>query len=350
VGRSKPREGTGQLDRHAGRNQVFVRGDRWLAPGRYRLRMTVHLTSAYVDGAVILGYTRRDRNIRFTFNAGDYEFAALKRDQRVALDSVDCEMHGVRDAEEAFAGQTVKTTVRFPAPATSFRLEFLIDGPMVLALVNGQEVGSYHSPDAQALEGHVGFAVKSGAIRVEHPTLETYRRRRFTGQDGARTEGLRLEDTGPVTLSRMINRQVVGFDTPPEGALLLWVPRPSKSGEQAVSALGADVFQIAKLLDQKLNEQQLSIPMIVVLPDVLEGAFSTELQAHLGPALSRPVSFLVHRKSTPLAKLDDAYPVSVPMALFVDPHGVVRTMSPCQTEMAILPHDLFHWLSIYRVP
>ena len=106
---------------------------------------------------------------------------------------------------------------------------------------------------------------------------------------------------------------------------------------------------VARFLDQKLEEKQLSTPLVVVLPATLAEAEATELRGHLTREIARRTLFLTHQKSVSLAKLDDAFPVSAPMALFVDPHGVVRSMSPCPTEMAILPHDLTHWLSIYRV-
>ncbi|MFH0946977.1 MAG: hypothetical protein V2A76_17435, partial [Planctomycetota bacterium] len=96
VGRSRPRETTGQLDRYSGRRQAFTRGNLWLPPGRHRLEMTVHFTTAYVDGALILGYTRRDRNVRLTFTGGDLDYATGKRDQAVPLDFIDCTLHGVR--------------------------------------------------------------------------------------------------------------------------------------------------------------------------------------------------------------------------------------------------------------
>ena len=348
VGRRRPRATTGQLDRWSGRRQSFVRGNLWLSPGRHRLAMTVHFTTSYVDGALILGYTRRDRNIRFTFTGGDYDYATGKRDQAAPLDFIDCTLHGVREAETAFAGQTLKAAVRFPAPATSFRVEILIDGSTVLALVNGKEIGSYQSPDGQPIEGYVGFAVGSGAYQVELPTVEVFRRRSFGDVSESRTEGLSLSDAGPVTLSHMINRPVVGFETPQEGALLLWVPRPKQEDPAAWKDLYSKLYDAVLDLDRRLRERELSVPLLLVLPEAAEPQGAGRLRTHLREHLSRELQYLSHRKSTPLACLDDAYPVRVPMLIYVDPHGILRAMSPFAPNMAILPHDLVHWLSIHR--
>lgn len=45
---------------------------------------------------------------------------------------------------------------------------------------------------------------------------------------------------------------------------------------------------------------------------------------------------------------EDAYPVPLTMAIYIDPHGVLRAMSLVSDEMAILPHELRHWISIQR--
>ncbi len=45
-----------------------------------RIRGRVHFTTSYVDGAIVFGSTRRDRDLRLSFTAGDARYADGKRD------------------------------------------------------------------------------------------------------------------------------------------------------------------------------------------------------------------------------------------------------------------------------
>jgi len=42
----------------------------WIAAGDYVVRMRIHFTTSYVNGAVIFGHSRRDRDLRLSFSAG----------------------------------------------------------------------------------------------------------------------------------------------------------------------------------------------------------------------------------------------------------------------------------------
>ena len=214
------------MDRTAYRRDTYARSQLWLSPGRYRLHATIAFTTSYVDGAVVLGHTRRDRNVRFTFNAGDLMYSVGERGQAATLDSIECVLHGVREAEASIAGQTIEQTVHFDSPATSFDLELVVDGGIVLAFVNGREIGSYHTPDGQPIEGYLGFAMGRGAVLVKDPTLTILRRRTHAGFFEPRARGLSLDDQGPITLSTMVNRAVDGVEVKETGAVLVWVPLP----------------------------------------------------------------------------------------------------------------------------
>lgn len=340
VGRSRPRTGTGQFDRAGARQDGYVRSREFLVPGRHRISATVHMETTSVEGAVVLGHVRRDRNIRFTFRG--------RVGSQGAYDSIECTLHGVREAEAAWAGQTLDLTVRFPAEATSFELEFLIDGGMVVAWVNGQEAGSYHAPDGQAIEGYTGFAVSRGVVRIERPTLVDLRRRLDLGLDEERTRGLSLADEGPTSLGRMIHRPVEGLKTSDQGALLLWVPRPDPEEAAEPGKQAAEIFEVAVALFERMGDHALAAPLVLILPAPFDAATGEELRGQISRKLGQDVTLAFHDKREPLVKLEDAYPVPLTMAIYIDPQGVLRTMTPVSDEMAILPHELRHWISVYR--
>ena len=83
----------------------------------------------------------------------------------------------------------------------------------------------------------------------------------------------------------------------------------------------------------------------MILPESTDDARAARLREAITP-LSRDLAFLTHAKSAPLSTLDDSVPIDLIMAIYVDPHGVLRAMAPFTPTLPILPHPLNHWLSI----
>ncbi len=359
VGRAAPRDATGQLDRTAHQRHAFARGGEWLAPGRYRLRTRIHFTTTYVDGAVIVGWTRRDRNARFEFSAGDYMYSIGQKEAAAALDSIAASLHGIRDGESARTGQTLATGVHFAQPATSFALELLVDGPQVLAFVNGELLGTYHSADAQPVEGYVGFAASFGAFRAEAPTIEPLHRQALAGVIDERTIGLSLAATGPVERHDLINRTAAGIPLAMSGTVAVWIPGPTPEDLAALEDEEERAFErrrrayiaarSARSAAELLWRDGFSTALALVLPDFLGADDLKVLAEQLRTEPPVECAILTHHKQADLTRHEGEMPVTdMPVILFVDPLGVLRALIPFMPGTTEIPGEIDYWLRIYR--
>ncbi|MBI4882295.1 MAG: hypothetical protein HY812_21935 [Planctomycetes bacterium] len=359
VGRAAPRDATGQLDRTAHLQHAFARGGEWLAPGRYRLHTRIHFTTTYVDGAVIVGWTRRDRNVRFEFSAGDYMYSIGQKEEAAELDSIAASLHGIRDGESAGTGQTIATGVHFEQPATSFALELLVDGPEVLAFVNGELLGTYHAADAQPVEGYVGFASSFGAFRAEAPTFEPLYRQATAGVIDERTIGLSPAARGPVERRDLINRPVAGFPLSPGGTVAVWIPGPT--AEDLASLAGEEELAFerrrrayiasrsARSAAELLWRDGFSRSLVLVLPDFLGADDLRVLDEALRAEPPVQCTIITHHKQADLIQREGEIPVTgMQVILFVDALGVLRALMPFKSDMTVIPGELDYWLRIYR--
>ena len=342
VGRSRPRDGTGQVDRIAHQQQIFVRGKEWQS-GRYRVSGRVHFTTTYVEGTIVLGYTRRDRNVRVQFQAGDLDFSAGATEQP-RVDQMRVTLNGVRDAESTFSGQEALRRFRFDGATSSFGFELVVEGGLVVAFVDGRIVGTYHTPDHTPIEGYVGFAAARGAYQVERPTITDLARARSAGIAEPVARGLHLDAGPPTTRSRMLNRRVDGIPVDRQGTVALWIPTPRPKHR---AALVESTIATTRDLAERLREAGHGASLVLVLP---EAATSDERRAIVdglkaSPAVEHEV--LLHQKDQPLASLDDAAPMVMSMALVLDPEGVLRAIAPFKAGAGIVPHEITHWLRLY---
>ena len=217
VGRRRPREGTGTLDRRAHSRHAFTRSDAWLLPGRYRIRARIQLTTSYVNAALVLGYTRRDRNVRLGFTAGDFLYSIGTKEGAEELDSVSWRLNGLFAREGGLPGSRPGGKVEFERPKRAFEVELWIDGATLTVLIDGIERGAYRTPDGTPIEGHVGFATSMGAIKVLHPTVQRLDRSAAVEAAGG--------TAGAAFLAR-VNRAFPAADVPSHGRLVLRLAQP----------------------------------------------------------------------------------------------------------------------------
>lgn len=342
IGRSKAREGTGQLDRTAWQQDSFVRGDEWM-DSRYRVSGRVHLTTTDVEGTIVLGYTRRDRNIRLSFQAGADRYPAGPTGEP-QVGEIMVTLSGVRDAESTFAGQEADRRFRFDGAVSSFAFELLVDDGLVVAFIDGKIVGTYHTPDDSPIEGYVGFGTTRGAYQVESPTVEDWNRRVAAGVRELFAEGLHLEEGGAHTRSMMLNRRVIGIPPSPEVTLALWVPRPRDKNR---AALAKETVASLRYLHEKITEAGFCPSWVVALPDIVTDEERAAIGVGLGRAPAVSCDVVIHHKTEPLASLDDAAPMVVSMALVIGPDGVLRAIAPFNADTKIIPHEFVHWLRLF---
>ena len=361
VGRHKPRDDTGQLDRRAGLRHAFTRSRDWIPPGRTRVTTRVHFTTTFVDGCIAVGWTRRDRNVRLQFSAGDYMYSIGQSESAAELDSVGASLHAVRDGESGWTGQTVNNRVEFDKPSTSFEVELLIDGALVMAFINGQLLGTYHSADGQPIEGYVGFGASFGAYRAERPTIETLDRQRVLGAADPRTIGLTLGRGGAVLRDLVLNRPVSGLPLTPRGTVVAWCPGPTEEDLDLIGDEETEVkFELRRRMFIAMRTAQSATELlwkggyetefVLCIPKFLadDAAERASLERELA---TNEIScrVVVHDKVRDLQEHGDKPTQSeLPVLLFVDPVGVLRSIMSFMPGTSHLPSDLEYWLSIHR--
>ena len=359
VGRPEPREKTGQMDRNAHLRHAYVRGQEWLGPGHYRLKTRVHFTTTYVSGAIVIGHTRRDRNVRLGFTAGDYMYSIGQKEDAAELDSISVSLGGIRDGEAAWSGQVASKGVKFEHPSTWFEVELLVYGPHVMAFVNGEAVGVYHTSDGQPIEGYVGFASSFGAYRVETPTIESLDRQRSAGLIDDRAFGLNLTKDGPVHRADLLNRPVLDIPLARSGTVVVWVPGPTAEDQEWIQTDEERAFEsrrrtyiaarAARSAANLLFRHGCSQQLVLAIPSFLGPDDLKVLEAELKTPPEVSCVQLVHHKDTDLTRQEgEPIATEMPMILFVDPVGVLRAMAPFMTGTQQMPSELAYWVNVYR--
>jgi hypothetical protein len=346
VGRKKPRRGTGRMDRNSHQRDAFVRSNDWILPGAYRIKTRVQFTTSYVSGAVILGYDRRDRNVRIQFSAGDFMYAIGENEDVPEFESMSWRVHGLFDREYALPGSTTGGTIDFEHPSLTFELELVVDGATVHVLIDGERVGMYHTPDGAALEGYIGFATSTGAIRVQAPTVERLDRSRLAGRDLDFPLGLDLRRAGSDSFDALAGLPVRGFTPATNGTLLLWIPMPRlEEGEafdpnEVLSSATTAAVRLSTISERGGTPQ----PLVLALPRVLGEEAVKGLREELG---SR-VRIVTHANSGTPAGAEEAPDRGRRWLFFVDSAGVARVVKRFFGQESGFDGALRHWLDVFR--
>lgn len=329
VGREKPREATGVRDRAAHQRDAYAHSSAWCGPGDYVIRARIHFTTSYVNGAVVLGHWRRDRGMRVQFQAGSARYASGKDDAEPTFRAVSLQLRGLWERDGQMPQSSPAATIELDSGASWFDLELHVQGPSVLVKANGQVQFRYTSHDGAPVEGHLGFAMGRGAIRVQGATCEV----RGATMDA---QGLDVAVQPTTDLDGLLMMPTRGIPLHEDGTLVLWLPKPEQG-----AAVATDVHQslpvLAKLLKDTLEFPQ---PWVLALPQGTPEAAAKELEAAL--AEFRPVAMprIEHRVGAPFR--DD------PWVLFVDAGGVLRAAA--ETGDVTLHSRVQKWARMFRGP
>lgn len=351
VGREKPREGTGMVDRQAHQRDAFVRSKLWNRPGRSALSGRVRFTTSFVSGAIVLGYTRRDRQVRLSFSAGDFLYAIGRKDDRNEIDGVGFTLHGLRGREDHLEGSVHRHRVKFPSPRDSFRFEVLVDGGMVQARVDGEVVATYHTLDGAAVEGYAGFAAGQGAFRVEDVSIQRRDREQALGLGEPVSRPFDPAAPGPATAEALLNHRLAGTPRAPHGTLAVLVPlsllddSQIEGGPDGKVALYDGARDLATATAEAMARRRIPQDLLVLLPARAKGTWAAALAAELRGILGRDPLVLRHARGLPAGK--DAAEEDG-LALFVDPHGVIRHLSKWQGRTERFPYDFERWIDVFR--
>lgn len=270
VGRNKPRTASGAADRAAHLHHVFVRAGRPLEAGSYAIRARVTPTTSYVSGALVLGYTRRDRNLRVHFSGGDYEYAIGDKEEAAELAAIGWRVDGAFERDSGLGGSVRGGEYGFGQPSSSFVLEVRVDGPQAQVFIEGERVGVYHTPTAVDVAGHFGFAVSMGDFRVSELSVRRLDRsaafaRGIVADPALEVGAWDLALPRRVAFTETLNRSVRGIPRHARGALVLCVADPEPGSAEA----GARALQRVEEFEDFRERYGLDIPAYVVLAGVL---------------------------------------------------------------------------------
>ncbi|MBL8755475.1 MAG: hypothetical protein JNK15_19400 [Planctomycetes bacterium] len=307
VGREKPREATGSLDRRAHQRDAFVHTVAWLAPGHYVLRGRVHFTTSYVSGAIVFGHTRRDRDLRLQFSSGDFDYATGRSEQNRSGGSVGFDLRGLWERDGNMPNEADSRSIKLADGQPGFTFELDVRGPRVAVTIDGKPLLRYAVHDGSPIEGHVGFAMGMGAVRVELPTVQ-----RFDGELADVVGGLDLTRQPTVDLEELLLLPVRGVPLHANGTLVLLVPKEDDA--VATEVLPRVLPVLASLLQNTLEHPQ---PWVLALPKNMPENVRAAAKAMVEEVRKAPLPQIDHDVKAPFA-------TGEPWVLFVDAHGVLR--------------------------
>lgn len=307
VGREQPRDGTGTIDRKAHQRDAFVHTVAWQAPGTYVLRGRVHFTTSYAAGAIIFGHTRRDRDLRLHFSWGDFSYAIGKREKNDGRDQLSLHLRGMWERDpHLVSNPSYSLDVSTEQPWFDYALH--VRGPRVMVMINGEAVMKYAVHDGSPIEGCVGFAMDTGAIRVQQPTVQ-----RLDGSSIDQVAGLDLAQQPLVPLEDLLLLPTRGIPRARNGTLVLWLPK-GDADRSPGDSLPRALPVLSKLLATTHEHPQ---PWLLAVPRDMPAEARQAVLANLQTFRPEGMPVLEHVIGEPFSG-------PYPWVLFVDALGVLR--------------------------
>lgn len=329
VGRNKPREATGVLDRRAHQRDAYAHSVAWLAPGHYVVRGRVHWTTSFVSGAIILGHTRRDRSIRIGFSAGDFNYARGKTESNDREGRLRLNLRGLWERDRPLPKMNRNGTVEIPPKQNWFAYELRVRGPRVEVLINDEALWEYAVHDGTPIEGHVGFATSNGAIRVQQPTVQ-----RLDNEVTSPVLGLDLQRQPTRSLPQLMQLQTRGVPQHPDGTLVLWLPTVDEGSPS--DRLDRTIRQLSRIMQDKLQHPQ---QWVLAVPQSMKAADRDATAKDLQDLHPDPMPIVEHQVRAPF---DGRYP----WVLFLDAQGVLRAAA--NSRDVGLQTRVARWSRLYR--
>ncbi len=324
VGRAKPKDTTGGTDRAAHQRHAFVRSAEWMGPGRYVLRTRIHFTTSYVSGAVVLGWTRRDHNVRIGFEAGDLMYAIGRSEAESKVNRVRLRFSSLWERDGPLPGGSPAHVIEFDRPSSYVDLELRVDGPTVECWSEGERVFAYTTPSLSPIEGSIGFAAGQGAFRVQTPTVQRMDR------------GCIVEpERGAATLADLVQRHLPSAPRTDVGSLVVWIPS-DEDPDFLVSEVRRAIYRLALPIRERVELPQ---EWCVMVPPGLPADVRSRIDAEIRSVVADGLPIVEQAEARP-----DVRSVWV---LFVDAQGFVRSAGSADVA---LPDEVRVWARHYRPP
>jgi len=363
VGRRRPRSTTGTADRHARQVDAFTRTAAWHPRGRSLIRTRIFPATSYVSGALVLGYTRRDRNIRVRFTGGDFLYsvgAREKKDTDHMFRDVHVAIDGLRPRDRSLWGAQPDAHVDFRSPRPSFRLEVLVDGATVHVWVEDRLVGTYRALDGAPIEGAIGFAASMGAYRAQVPTMVRLTRHPDHGCPH-RTPALdpsapifEADEKHPLPIARLRNRPVSGLPVGKTGTLVVWMPeQPSadlkvdRDPEETDAFVQTMAATLLNRVDQRREHSRYTARVALAVPESASRHALMQLDRHLRALGLEDTPLVFHRwPQPPIDRTAKKPGPPDPLLLFIDPEGRLRAADRFRRKQRVLPWAVDRWCRI----
>jgi len=324
VGRKRPRKDSGLLDRRAHQRDAFVRTREWQQPGDYVFRTRVHFTTSFVSGAIVLGYTRRDRHLRLGFGAGNFMYAIGRSEEKTKIERMRLSLRGLWDRESPLRSRQ-GAGIQFETPASHFDLEVRVSGAVATVLVNKQLQFVYSTPDLSPIEGYVGVAMGHGAVRLQQPTVQRLDRRNVTPPHLGE----------PETMIEAIGKPLANIPTHPDGTIVVWLP-VEESMSLIEDPIVSSLRRLKRLLQNPLHYPQ---KWVVAVPKNTDKKDVANIRKLIDKRAKGRFTWITHQRNKPFDRCA--------WGLFVDGDGVLRAASPL-TPRGRTPGSIRGWARKYR--
>jgi hypothetical protein len=348
-------DGAATVERGAAWRDSFALAPEWVLPGSWRLDCRIRFLTSYASGAVVFGYREREDNLRFSFGAGDFNYAAgITQKLEHDFTEVGASLGGLRDRDGGLIGGSNGGTRKFETPRSSFWLTLVVDGPFVEAFIDNQPLGRYHTVDGAAIEGQIGFATGMGAVAIEGARITRTERSRLAGAPGFPSRTFDLGNARSVRPWAASMCPSAGLPHPPQGALLYWVAPPEKAFDEqySESAWVRRVQRGLRELSTFVARTQPTQPLLVALPDGLSSETRAALEAEAKKQLGDALPIRTHAQgfvaAPPETGVGKSFLQASPWLCFVDNAACVRAATPFQGAKPRDEAALLRWLRVFR--
>ncbi len=348
-------DGAAAVDRGAAWRDAFALAPEWVLPGSWRLDCRIRFLTSYASSAVVFGYREREDNLRFSFGAGDFNYAAgITQKLEHDFSEVGGSLSGLRDRDGGLIGGTNGGTHKFDSPRSSFWLTLVVDGPFVEAFIDHKPLGRYHTVDGAAIEGQIGVATGMGAVAIEGARITRTERSRLCGASSLESRCFDLASPRSVRPWAAGQCPSVDLPHPPQGAELYWVPAPE-------TAFGEANPQIAWLrrvqkglrdLANHLARTQPTQPLVLAFPAALDAEgrawIAAEAQKLLGDSLEIRWHAQPFVAPPPESGVGQTFQPTSAWLCFLDNTGCVRAATPVRGAKLRDEESFLRWLNVFR--
>ncbi|MGK0302902.1 MAG: hypothetical protein ACI89X_003788, partial [Planctomycetota bacterium] len=259
----------------------------------------------------------------------DRNYARGKSQSNQGEGRVSLSLNGLWERDGELPKTRLHSSVDIPEKQNWFAYELHVRGPRVEVVINDEAMWEYAVHDGTPIEGHIGFATSTGAIRVQQPTVQ-----RLDNEVTSSVLGLDLQQQPTRSLKQLMQLQTRGMPTHPDGTLVLWLPTVDQGSPSVF--LGRTIRKLSKILQDELQHPQqwvLAVPKSMKKED--REATVVDLQD------LRPGAFPVveHQISEPF---DGPHP----WLLFLDAQGVMRAAA--NSRDSGIYSRVEKWARIYR--